>query len=68
MTDRLLSDPMVVSRGVMHGSPHIMGTHIVIAQVVNLLAVGTTPFENMSDYYPDLTEADIRACIAYLAR
>lgn len=37
--------------------------------VHDLFAPGKTPSEIMSeDYYPDLIEADIRACIAYASQ
>lgn len=69
MTELPLSDRIVVSREVMHGSPRIAGTRITVVQVLDLLAAGKTPSEIMSeDYYPDLTEADIRACIAYASQ
>jgi uncharacterized protein (DUF433 family) len=65
MTELPLSDRIVVSREVMHGSPRIAGTRITVVQVLDLLAAGKTPSEIISEeYYPDLTEADIRACIA----
>jgi uncharacterized protein (DUF433 family) len=36
-------------------------------QVLDPRAAGKTTSEIMSDgYFPDLTEADIRACIAYV--
>jgi len=69
MTDIPLSDRIVVSRELMHGSPRIAGTRISVVQVLDLLAAGKTPSEIMSrDYFPDLIEADIRACIAYASQ
>ena len=69
MTDIPLSDRIVVSREVMHGSPRIAGTRISVVQVLDLLAAGKTPSEIMSDdYFPALTEVDIRACIAYASQ
>jgi len=69
MTDIPLSDRIVVSREVMQGIPRIAGTRITVVQVLDLLAAGKTPSEIMSDdYYPELTEVDIRACIAYASQ
>ena len=48
MTDIPLSDRIVVSREVMHGSPRIAGTRISVVQVLDLLAAGKTPSEIMS--------------------
>jgi uncharacterized protein (DUF433 family) len=69
MTDTPLFDRIVVSRDVMHGSPRIAGTRITVVQVLDLLAAGKSTAEITSaEYYPDLTEADIRACIAYASQ
>jgi uncharacterized protein (DUF433 family) len=69
MTDRAIFDRIVVSRDVMHGKPRIAGTRVTVVQVLDLLAAGKTPAEIISeDYYPDLAEADVRACIAYASQ
>lgn len=69
MSERVVFDRIVVSRDVMHGKPRIAGTRITVVQVLDLLAAGKTPREIISDdYYPDLTEVDIRACIAYASQ
>ena len=69
MTDKPISDRIVVSRDVMHGKPRISGTRVTVVQVLDLLAAGKTPAEVISeDYYPELTEADVRACIAYASQ
>lgn len=66
MTEQTIFDRIVVSREVMHGKPRIAGTRITVVQVLDLLAGGKTPSEIISeDYFPDLTDADVRACIAY---
>jgi uncharacterized protein (DUF433 family) len=55
-----------LSREVMHGKPRIAGTRILVTQVLDLLAAGKVASDIISeDYYPDLNEADVRACIAY---
>jgi len=69
MTEKTIFDHIVVSRDVMHGKPRIAGTRVAVVQVLDLLAAGKTPSEITSkDYYPDLTENDIRACIAYASQ
>lgn len=66
MTDQMIFDRIVVSREVMHGKPRIAGTRILVIQVLDLLAAGKRPDEIVSDdYFPDLIEADVRACVAY---
>lgn len=66
MAEQKLSDRIVVSRDVAHGKPRVAGTRIMVYQVLDLLAAGKTPEEIVSaDYFPDLTEEDIRACIYY---
>ncbi len=66
MTDQTIFDRIVVSRDVLHGKPRIAGTRVMVVQVLDLLAAGKTPTEIISeDYYPDLTEVDVRACVAY---
>ncbi len=69
MSERTLFDRIVVSRDVLHGKPRIAGTRVTVVQVLDLLAAGKTPLEITSeDYYPDLTEDDVRACIAYASQ
>jgi uncharacterized protein (DUF433 family) len=66
MTEQQLTDRIVVSRDVMHGKPRVQGTRILVHQVLDLLAAGKTVADVLSDdYYPDLTEADVLACVAY---
>lgn len=66
MSEQTLMDKIVVSRDVMHGKPRIAGTRVTVVQVLDLLAAGKTISEVISeDYYPDLSEVDVLACIAY---
>jgi uncharacterized protein (DUF433 family) len=48
-----------------HGKPCIQGTRIQVAQVLDLVAAGKRFEEITSDYFPDLTEDDIRACLEF---
>ena len=69
MVEQPLQNRIVTSRDVMHGKPRIAGTRITVVQVLDLLAAGKSVVDVISeDYYPDLTEADVYACIAYASQ
>ena len=54
-----------IKPGVHFGKPCVAGTRIPVQDVLELVRDGRA-FEVISrDYYPDLTDADIRACIQY---
>lgn len=62
---------MVVKRisvqpDICHGKPCIQGTRIQVAQILDLVAAGKNFSEITSDYFADITEEDIRACLEYL--
>lgn len=68
-TDQILMERIVVSREIAHGQPRIAGTRVLVHVVLDLLAEGKPLSEIISDdYFPDLTEADVLACIAYGAQ
>ena len=48
------------------GKPCIRGIRITVGDVLGWLAAGMSHQEIIDDY-PDLTEEDIRACLAYAA-
>lgn len=48
------------------GKPCIRGLRITVTDVLDYLAGGMTQQEILSDF-PDLTETDIRACLAFAA-
>jgi uncharacterized protein (DUF433 family) len=48
------------------GRPCIRGMRIAVADVLGWLAAGMSHQQILSDY-PELTEEDIRACLAYAA-
>ncbi|MBC7815143.1 MAG: DUF433 domain-containing protein [Burkholderiales bacterium] len=69
MSEQMLSERIVVSREVVHGKPRIVGTRVMVVQVLDLLAAGKSIAEIISDdYFPVLNEADVRACIAYASQ
>ncbi len=48
------------------GRPCVRHMRIAVADVLSWLAAGMSHEEILSDY-PELTEADIRACLSYAA-
>lgn len=58
---RISIDPKVCG-----GKPCIKGTRIYIAIILDGFAEGLTP-EQIIDHYPQLTQDDIRAALAYAA-
>jgi uncharacterized protein (DUF433 family) len=59
-------DVITIEPGKRGGRPTIRGMRIAVADVLGWLAAGMTHEEIISDY-PELTEEDIRACLAYAA-
>jgi len=59
-------DIITIEPGKRGGRPTIRGMRIAVADVLGWLAAGMTHAEILSDY-PELTEEDIRACLAYAA-
>ena len=57
---------ITIEPGKRGGKPCIRGMRITVYDVLSYLASGMTHQEIMDDY-PDLTEEDIRACLAYAA-
>ncbi|HWF43160.1 MAG TPA: DUF433 domain-containing protein [Candidatus Kapabacteria bacterium] len=57
---------VTIQPGKRGGRPCIRGLRITVADVLGWLAVGMSHEEILSDY-PELTEEDIRAALAYAA-
>ncbi|HEY7297134.1 MAG TPA: DUF433 domain-containing protein [Xanthobacteraceae bacterium] len=57
---------ITIEPGKRGGRPCIRGMRITVADVLGWLAAGMSHAEIISDY-PELTEEDIRACLAYAA-
>ena len=64
MTD--YRDIITIEAGKRGGRPCIRGMRIAVADVLGWLAAGMLHEEMCSDY-PELTEVDIRACLAFAA-
>lgn len=60
MNDRIVSNPKVLG-----GKPCVRGTRIPVHMVLELVEAGIALGEIRVQYYPQLSEADIKACIAY---
>ncbi len=60
MNERILVDPMIH-----FGKPTIVGTRITVQDVLELLNEGTSFDQITSEYYPDLTNDDIKACLDF---
>jgi uncharacterized protein (DUF433 family) len=56
---------IAIDKNICHGKPHIIGTRIMVHQVLDLLAADATIEEIIEEDFPDLTRDDILACIAY---
>ena len=57
---------VVIESDLHHGDPCIKGTRIPVAMIVGSLADGYS-FGQIRDAYPQLTDADIMAALAYAA-
>jgi uncharacterized protein (DUF433 family) len=57
---------ITIEPGKRGGRPTVRGTRIAVSDVLGWLAAGMSHGEIIADF-PDLTEADIRACLAYAA-
>jgi uncharacterized protein (DUF433 family) len=57
---------ITIEPGKRGGRPCIRGMRIAVADVLGWLAAGMS-HEQIIDDYPELTEEDIRACLAYAA-
>jgi uncharacterized protein (DUF433 family) len=57
---------ITIEPGKRGGRPCIRGMRIAVADVLGWLADGMSEQQILSDF-PELTESDIRACLAYAA-
>jgi uncharacterized protein (DUF433 family) len=57
---------IVIAPDLHHGDPCIKGTRIPVAMIVGSLADGMTS-EEIQEAYPQLTDEDIQAALAYAA-
>jgi len=57
---------ITIEPGKRGGRPCIRGMRIAVADVLGWLAAGMSEVDILNDY-PELTQEDIRACLAYAA-
>ncbi len=57
---------ITIEPGKRSGKPCIRGLRITVYDVLDYLAAGMTEAQILDDF-PDLTEKDIRACLAFAA-
>jgi len=61
------SDRITIAPGKRGGKPCIRGLRITVSDVLEYLASGMSNEQILSDF-PELTEDDIRACLAFAAQ
>jgi uncharacterized protein (DUF433 family) len=54
-----------VNPGIHFGQPCIAGTRITVANVLELIEAGIPMQAIVGEYYPDLTEKQVKACVRY---
>ena len=57
---------ITIEPGKRGGRPCVRGMRIAVADVLGWLSAGMSP-EDIIAEYPELTQVDIRACLAYAA-
>lgn len=58
-------DKISVNPNIHFGKPCVSGTRITVQSVLELIAEGLSFAEITKDYYPELQEDDIHACLRY---
>ena len=58
-------DRITVNPNIYGGKPCIRGTRITVTMILELIEDGLTFQQVIKDYYPQLTEQDIKACLEY---
>ncbi len=56
--------PIEVNPAICHGKPVIKGTRIMVSNILSLFGGGYS-LKQVLDYYPGLTEADVKEAIEY---
>jgi uncharacterized protein (DUF433 family) len=59
-TNRITIDPNIYG-----GKPCIRGTRITVTMILELIEDGLTFQQIIDNYYPQLSEDDIKACLEY---
>lgn len=56
---------IVIDSNIHFGKPCVEGTRIPVSDILELVEEGISFQEIRDDYYPDLADEDIKACIHY---
>jgi uncharacterized protein (DUF433 family) len=62
------SDRISRDLAILGGKPCIAGTRIPVTMILELLEDGLSFDDILRDYYPQLSVADIKACLEYATR
>ena len=60
----MVNDRVHMDTAICGGRPHIRGTRVRVSDILNLLANGVESSDILADY-PYLSEADLRAALAF---
>ena len=60
----MVTDRVHIDTAICGGRPHIRGTRVRVSDILDLLANGVKSSDILTDY-PYLSEADLRAALAY---
>jgi uncharacterized protein (DUF433 family) len=62
-----MSERITINSDVCNGRPVVRGTRIAVQTVLEFLAAGDS-IEEVLEEYPNLTRADVQACLDYASR
>ena len=60
-----MKERIAVNPKIHFGKPCVVGTRIPVQSVLELVREGLSFADIIRDYYPDLGQEDVRACIQY---
>ncbi len=63
--ENLIKDKITVNPQIHFGHPCIRNTRIPVYAILELIRDGISFDKIISDYYPDITKEDIKACMDY---
>lgn len=61
----MTTNRIAINPGILGGKPCVRGTRIPVTMVLELMEDGLTFQQVIDDYYPQLTDEDIKACLEY---
>jgi uncharacterized protein (DUF433 family) len=62
---KIVKERIAINPTIHFGKPCVAGTRIPVQSILELVREGLHFDEIIRDYYPDLEEEDIRACVQY---